>query len=46
MKNFRIISDMSRNNEIDSGNVALKDMKTGSIKEVRISALSVEVKAN
>ena len=32
--------------EIDSGNVALKDMKTGSIKEVRISALSVEVKAN
>ena len=32
--------------EIDSGNVALKDMKTGSIKEVRISALSVEVNAN
>jgi len=32
--------------EIDSGNVALKDMKTGSIKEVRISALSVEIKAN
>ena len=32
--------------EVNSGNVALKNMKTGSSKEVRISALSSEVKSN
>jgi histidyl-tRNA synthetase len=33
-------------NEIESGKVALKEMKTGTSKEVRISALSDEIKAN
>ena len=32
--------------EINSGRVALKEMKTGTSKEVRISALSDEIKAN
>ena len=32
--------------EVSSGSVALKDMRTGLTKEVRISALSSELKVN
>ena len=32
--------------EIESGNLALKDMKTGETKEVRITALTAEFNAN